>query len=143
MYKLITKYNLDSVRFAFKIYKTIENNKYQISTHIYPEEDLKITYGKVLNDVQIFGYGSIWNRLIRANVITKGLDLIDQYILNAYKNLWEDLWWNNLVNEVSFSHLVFNRIGYIYFKSDEGEGKIKISTEFITRYKFSHRYMDR
>ena len=129
MYKLITKYNLDSVRFAFKIYKTIENNKYQISTHIYPEEDLKITYGKVLNDVQIFGYGSIWNRLIRANVITKGLDLIDQYILNAYKNLWEDLWWNNLVNEVSFSHLVVNRVGYIYYSPDEGQGKINISSE--------------
>ena len=129
MYKLITKYNLDSIRFAFKTYKTLENNKYQLLPHLYPEKDLKITYGKVTHNVHFFGYGTIWNRLIRANVITKGLDLIDEYILNAYKNLWEDVWWNDLVNEVSFSHLVFNRIGYIYFKSEEGEGKIKISTE--------------
>ena len=129
IYKIIVKYNLDSVRFAFKKYKETEKNKYEITTHFYPPKDINIKYGKVRDNVHYFGYGTIWNRLIRANVITKGLDLIDSYILNAYKNLWEDVWWNELVNVVTFSHLTINRIGYIYYSSENGEGNIKISTE--------------
>ena len=129
VYKIIIKYNLDSVRFAFKNYKELEKNKYRISNHLYPKKDIKIRYGKVRDNVHYFGYGTIWNRLIRANVITKGLDLIDSYILNAYKNLWEDVWWNQLVNIVTFSHLTINRIGYIHYSSENGEGNIKISTE--------------
>ena len=129
VYKIIIKYNLDSVRFAFKKIKEIEKNKYGISNCLYPQKDIKIRYGKVRDNVHYFGYGTIWNRLIRANVITKSLDLIDIYILNAYKNVGEDAWLNKLVNVVTFSHLTINRIGYIYHSSENSEGNIKISTE--------------
>ena len=61
-----------------------------------------------------FGYGTIWNRLVRANMFTKGLDLVDEYIINSKKNLWEDMWWNDLIDRVSLSNLVVNRLGYIY-----------------------------
>ena len=129
IYNLIVKYNLDSIRFSFKTYKILGDNKYGISTYIYPAKKIKIRYGKVHDNVHFFGYGTIWNRLIRANVVTKGLDNIDSFILNAYKNLWEDVWWNILVNYVIFGHTTINRVGYIYFKSDDGEGNIKIGTE--------------
>ena len=129
VYNMIIKYNLDSIRFAFKKYKVIGENNYEISLHTYPSKDLKIKYGNVKHNINIFGYGTIWNRLVRANVVTKGLDLVDSYILNAYKNLWDDLWWNDLINRVSYSHLVINRIGYIYYCKEEREERVKISTD--------------
>ena len=36
-------------------------------------------------------------------------------LLNAYKDLWEDYWWNDLINRVSFSNLIVNKLGYIRF----------------------------
>ena len=86
-------------------------------------------HGNVFYRLFIFGYGTIWNRLTRANIFSKGLDLIDPLILNAYKNLWEDGWWNELANAVSFSHLTINRVGYMYFPSYLGEGMLKVDTE--------------
>ena len=88
---------------------------------------MRIRYGKIRENVGLFGYSNIWNRLIRANAILKGLDNVDSYIYNAYKNLWEDTWWNVLVNEVTLGHTTINRVGYIYFPS-EGEGKLNIET---------------
>ena len=64
--------------------------------------------------------------MIRKNIIFKSLKLVDSYILNAYKNLWEDRWWNTLANINSYRYLFINRIGYIYIKSVKGEGRIRI-----------------
>ena len=121
-YDLITKYNLDTIRFSFS--KSIENNTYQTFNPmmIYPPEFTKIIYGIPNYNVHIFGYGLIWNRLTRSDLFVKGLKLVDKYILNAYKNLWEDMWWNDLLNRVSFSNLIINRLGYLYLLSHGGAG---------------------
>ena len=128
LYYLITKYNLDSITFSFKIYKKKKNHSYDIKTMNYPNRSIKIKYGKVRRNVTIFGYGTMFNRLTRANIFTKGIKLFDWYILNAYKNLWEDTWWNKMVNAVSSSHLFFNRIGYIYY-TDINRNKLKLKTK--------------
>jgi glycosyltransferase involved in cell wall biosynthesis len=116
-YNLLSKYSLDTVRFSFS--KTLFNLNFEATLEfgnmkIYPLKHLKIIYGRPDYDVHEFGYGTVWNRVIRANMFTKGLDLVDEYIINAKKNLWEDMWWNDLIDRVSFSNLVVNRLGYIF-----------------------------
>jgi len=125
--EIALKYKLDSVRFSFQWIRSevnLENFK-----KVFPPFYTKIRYGNVFYRLFVFGYGTIWNRLTRANIFSKGLNLIDPLILNAYKNLWEDGWWNELANAVSFSHLTINRVGYMYFPSYLGEGMLKVDTE--------------
>ena len=130
-YNLITKYNLDTVRFSFsKSYEKKDNQTFE-RKFIYPPEDTKIIYGSPPYNVHKFGYGTIWNRLVRANIFTKALCLVDEYILNAYKNLWEDMWWNDLVNKVSFSNLIVNRYGYIYLFNWRGAGIPRIKNSLL------------
>ena len=123
---LTTKYNLDSVRFTFSKVPYQEDliNSTKLGVkYTYPQKFTKIIYGKPGYNVHFFGYGTIWNRLIRANVISKGLNYVDEYILNAYKNLWDDMWWNSLVNKVSFSNVIVNRLGYIFVSRKNGVGR--------------------
>ena len=134
IYNLISKFNLDSVRFSFS--KTRYNyyfhtNKQFNPMKIYPAKHTKIIYGRPDYDVHEFGYGTIWNRIFRANIFVKGVDLIDNHILNIYKNLWEDMWWNDLMDRVSYSNLVVNRLGYLYFydRNSVAEPKIRDNIE--------------
>ena len=130
-YNLIIKYNLDTVRFSFSktnIHKFEKNKKFE-SMNIYPSRHTEILYSKPSYDVHVFGYGTIWNRLVRANIFSKALELVDEYILNAYKNLWEDMWWNDLIDRVSFSNLIVNRLGYLYLVDDNGVGKPRLSSK--------------
>jgi hypothetical protein len=99
--EIALKYKLDSVRFSFQWVRrevNLENFK-----KIFPSFYTRIRYGNVFYRLASFGYGTIWNRLTRANIFSKGLYLIGPLILNAYKNLWEDGWWNELANAVSFN----------------------------------------
>ena len=91
MFRFVTKYNLGTVRFSFsKI--TSENIEDELEKmKIYPTRHLKIIYGRPDYNPREDGYGTICNRLVRANVITKGFDLVDIDLLNAYKNIWEDM----------------------------------------------------
>lgn len=124
-YKLMTKYNLDSLRFAFKMIRIKNNNKNNtIDYHFRNKERIILGYNNY--NVITYTHGTIWNRMIRKNIIFKSLKLVDSYILNAYKNLWEDRWWNTLANINSYRYLFINRIGYIYIKSVKGEGRIRI-----------------
>jgi glycosyltransferase involved in cell wall biosynthesis len=145
IYNYAEKYKLDSVRFSFQwVHRNnVSHDNYR---KIFRREYTKIRYGHVDYTLFIFGYGTIWNRLTRANIFSKGLDLIDGYILNAYKNLWEDAWWNEMANIKSFSHLTVNRVGYLYFPSYWGEGMLKVGNrmrqekairEFILFWLFS------
>ena len=127
IYGYAEKYKLDSVRFSFQ---WVRDNNVSLDSFrkIFSRDYTKIRYGHVDYIIFIFGFGTIWNRLTRANIFSKGLNLIDGYILNAYKNLWEDGWWNELANIISFSHLTVNRVGYCYFPSFWGEGMLKVGT---------------
>ena len=53
------------------------------------------------------------------------MDYLDGFIINAYKNLYEDRWWNTIANNASYSYLMVNRVGYIYLRIPCGAGVIK------------------
>ena len=151
LFNLVVKYKLDSVRFSFQKYRIMDDNKYNITTFVYPNEDLTIKYGKIEQDLYKDGYGYIWNRLIRANLIAKSLDSVDSYILNAYKNIREDIWWNSLVDNFNYGFLTINRCGYLSFADNEKE-EYNISTaeerditikEFINRWVFEFELSER
>ena len=113
-YNLITKYTLDSIKFSFIFTKRKNRPFSRYYRLFYKDYDKKIVYGKRQYNLRSLRYGSIWNRLTRTNVILKGIYTLNVYLLNAYKNFWEDGWWNQLINEYSFSYLMINREGYIY-----------------------------
>ena len=130
-YNIVSYYHLDSVRFALReVYsKTNVEKSNNTKKIVFPHDFLKIIYGKIELPVITVHFGSIWNRLTRASIFTKGLYLLDEYALNAYKNLWEDRWWNQLANTFCYSNLFLNRVGYLYFRFVSGEGSVKIFTE--------------
>ena len=153
IYNLVNDYSLDTVRFSFS--KTSYDGNFTKSKKfkkmkIYPVNEIKIVYGRPNYNVHEFGYGTLWNRLIRATIFTKGLDLVDEYILNANKNLWEDMWWNDLIDRVSFSNLIINRLGYVYFYDkktviepliDNDKEKEKTICEFIYFWYFDYKLL--
>ena len=127
---LVQKYQLDSVRFSL-----IKTNNFQNPylkknfVDFYKDQSKRIIYGKSIFDVTTFVYGAIWDRLTRANIITKGLYLLDSFILNAYKNMWDDRWWNTLINKISLRNLIIDRIGYLYLVTGKGEGTIRLGND--------------
>ena len=125
-YYFVTKYNLDSLRFSFILTRSKDILYYKNRIVDFKKRDLKIVYGRRHYNIYGYRFGTIWNRLVRANIFIKGLDYLDEYILNAYKNLFEDRWWNTLANNASYSYLMINRIGYIYLKIPGGEGHLRI-----------------
>ena len=151
----VTKYNLDTVRFSFS--KTIYNKNFTqnlvfAKMKYYPKKDTKIVYGRPNYNVHEFGYGTIWNRLVRNNMFTKGLDLVDEYIINARKDLWEDMWFNDLIDRVSFSNLVVNRLGYVflYDRQTAIEPRIRLKfqrdktiKEFILFWFFDYQLLEK
>ena len=130
-YDLVSKYNLDSLRFALReVYsKSNIEDKNNTKEILFYNDLTKIIYGKIEFPVITVHFGSIWNRLIRTAIFTKGLYLLDEYILNAYKNLWEDRWWNQLANKLCYSNLLINRVGYLYFRFNNGEGSVKLEND--------------
>ena len=130
-YNIIEKYNLDSCKFLFR---TINNFKhlsnYAIPFHV--EKNSKIVYNQ--NNIKSFDNkifpesGNIWNRLIRANVYIKSLHLLNELMLNVYKNFWEDIWYNSIVNSASKDYAIFERIGYVYYFDGTGVGTPKFET---------------
>ena len=129
IYYLANKYKLDSLRFSFRLTKEKTHLSHKDIIFTFEKKDRKIVYGRRKYSVYGFRYGTIWNRLTKAEVFVKGLLYLDEYILNAYKNLFDDRWWNTLGNNESHSFLMINRLGYIYLKDFNGEGNIKSGNE--------------
>ena len=136
LYDLVTKYNLDTVRFSFSKTRYFGNQEFKQNITfnkmmIYPKHHTIIKYGRPDYNVHIFGYGTIYNRLVRASVMRKGLDLLNKDLLNAFKDLWEDMWWNDLIDRVSFSNLVINRLGYIFLYDRAKAIEPRIRNKFL------------
>ena len=131
-YNLLEKYELDSVKFLFRlIYSFNSLDKSNIFFHVY--NNSKIIYGssniEEFNQFIFKDWGNIWNRLVRADILIKGLYLLNDFTLNIYKNVWEDIWCNSIINKVSFSYLVIERVGYIYLQDGTGYGSPQSQTK--------------
>ena len=128
-YNIIEKYKLDSVKMMFRLIYNYSNFEQSTIPFEINSDKMKIVYEphniKKYNDEIFSTWGNIWSRLTRANIVSKGLYLLDSKILNIYKNLWEDCWWNRIIDEASNNFLIINRISYLYYKDGNGEGDIK------------------
>ena len=132
LFNIIEKYHLDSVKMFFRsIYDFNNLTSYKIQINN------KINYTKIVNKkdmehynsyIMRWAFGTIWNRLVRSDIFTKGLCLLSDTVLNFYKNLWEDRWWEKITNEASSNLLIVKRFGYLYFRDNKGEGSIKFRT---------------
>ena len=50
-------------------------------------------------------------------------------MLNLYKNLWDDSWYNRMINRNSFSYTIIERVGYVYLQNGYGAGSPKSKTK--------------
>jgi hypothetical protein len=129
---IVEQFNLDSAKMLFRIFYNMSDIHNYSSPINFKRNQSKIVYSTNIKkyDTKIFGnHTNIWNRLTKNEIYTKGLYLLSSYILNIYKNLWEDMWWNKIANKVSDNFLIIKRYGYLYFKDGAGEGSIKIKNE--------------
>ena len=118
-YNIIDKYKLDSVKFLFRKISSYDKlDDYKILFKV-PNNSLIVYEPKKIKayNIKIFNiWGNIWNRLTRANICIKGLTLLNDYVLGLYKNVWQDKWINGLINRVSNTFYIYDRIGYIYLQ---------------------------
>ena len=141
-YNIIEKYNLDSAKFVFRMTRSYRKLKESFVFHF--KNNSKIIYGSSnierYNRIIFRHFGNIWTRITRANIYIKGLYLLNDFVLNLYKNLWDDLWFNTIIHRVSFSFLVCERIVYIYLDNGKGEGNPKTNSD-VDRDKFIQEFL--
>ena len=131
-FNVIEKYNLDSCKFLFRVIRSFNNlNNSRVFFHV--GNNAKIVYEtaniKALNNRIFSNWGNIWNRLVRANIYIKGLLLYSELVLNLYKNVWDDIWYNSIVNKASYSYAIFERVGYVYLQDGKGAGSPRAKTK--------------
>lgn len=133
LYSLIEKYHLDSVKALFRsIYDYNNLTSYKKCFEInfnYTQIAKKTEINSYNHFYMKWAYGTVWNRLVRSDIFSKGLCLLSETVLNMYKNVWDDIWWNKMANEISNNYLIVKRIGYQYYRKYEGEGTIKLKSE--------------
>ena len=150
-YNIIEKYNLDSCKFLFRMIHNFNN----FSDNIIPyrlgrRKKVKIIYNsykiKAFNDKIFPTCGNVWNRLVKSDIYIKGLLLLNELTLNVYKNLWEDIWYNEIINKVSYNFAIIPRVGYVYYNDKKGEGtpiyKTKIQKSKMIREYVAFLYFD-
>ena len=131
-YNIIEKYNLDSCKFLFRVIRSFNNlNNSMVFFHIglnskivYEPENIKNLNTKIFTN-----WGNIWNRLVRANIFFKAFFMLNDLMLNLYKNVWDDMWFNRIVRRASYNFAVFERVGYVYLQDGRGEGSPRAFTE--------------
>jgi hypothetical protein len=134
-YNLVERYNLDSIRMLFKVIDSYDhaNNKKipnfpingEYNKIVYEKDNIKEYNQQIFTD-----WGTLWTRLAKAEIFIKGLYLLSSSILNIHKNLWEDIWWNKIIDQVSYNLLIVNRYSYLYLYDAKGVGTI-IKLNFI------------
>ena len=142
-FNIMEKYNLDSSKFLFRIIRSYKTYK-ESSIFFHVNENSRIIYGPTdisnFNNYIFQGWGNIWNRLTRANIYIKGIYLLNDIVLNLYKNVWDDVWFNSMINKVSYSFLIYERVGYIYMQNGAGEGSPKQDSE-INKDKYIQEFL--
>ena len=142
-FNIMEKYNLDSSKFLFRIIRSYRKY-YQSLVFFHVNKKSKIIYEpkniENFNNLIFKTWGNIWNRLTRANIYIKGIYLLNDIVLNLYKNVWDDVWFNRIINKVSYSFLVYERIGYIYMQNGFGEGSPKKDTD-INKDKYIQEFL--
>ena len=142
-FNVINKYNLDSCKFLFRIIRSFSNLTNSV-VNFHAGFKSKIAYETkniIFLDFKVFyKWGNIWNRLTRANVFSKAIFMLNDLMLNLYKNVWDDIWFNKIINKASYSYAIFERVGYVYLQDGKGEGspqgksdeeKSKMLKEFV------------
>jgi len=131
-YNIIERYKLDSIKFIFRKIHNF-NNLSDFTIPYANRKKEKIVYNKKnikSFDKEIFkDCGNIWNRLIRTDIYIKGIFFLNELMLNVYKNFWEDIWYNNIVNMASNNYSIINRVGYVYYFDGKGVGTPKFENK--------------
>ena len=143
-YNVIEKYNLDCVKMFFRLILDFNNLRHRKEPLEYNDTQTKVNSKKNMvsevNKVFRGFYGVIWNALLKSDVYIKGLYLLNNEVLNIYKNLWEDRWWTRLMNESANNLLIIKRFCYLYYRDLENshllnpktiEDKDRVAQEFV------------
>ena len=149
---VIEYYNLDSCKFIFRVIRSFQS-LHNSFVYFHVGNNDKIIYGPtniLQTNTKIFSiWGNIWNRLVRDNIYSKAIFLLNESLLNIHKNVWDDVWFNNIVHKASFSYAVIERIGYVYLQDGYGEGspqarneeeKSKIVKEYVGFLQFDYNF---
>ena len=132
LYNLMEKYNVDSAKMLFRLIYNYYNSKPN-KMFLHVDNNSKIVYGSKnilkMNRLVFKKCGNIWNRITRASIYTKGIYLLNDRVLNIYKNLFDDRWHNELINQVSYSFVAVNRIGYLYYRDGKGYGNVRLKSK--------------
>ena len=130
-YNISKKYDLDSVKMVFIVsVNNFEKNE-KVDIFSFKENFTKIAYGENVtkyND-EIFSAGHIWTRFTRRDIFIKGLYSLSDRVLNIYKNMWDDVWWNRLANINSYNLLILKRYVYLYNRDGITEGIVRTNTD--------------
>ena len=146
IYITASKYKIDSVRFSYQKARgeIIDNFNFR---KVYTNTFRKIQYGKCDYRSEFVDYGLLRNRLTRASIYNRAFNLIHPIILNLHKDLWDDVWWNELGNLVNSSYVSINRDGYLIidshydeliFKRHTPENEERLIKEFINFWLFNY-----
>ncbi len=85
-FNVIEKYKLDSCIFLFRLIRNFEDlGNYTVPYHVgaYAKIEYKPDVSKAYDDYLFFKCGNIWNRLVRADIYTKGILLLNELMLNV------------------------------------------------------------
>ena len=131
-FNVIEKYRLDACKFIFRVIRSF-NSMQNSFVYFHVGSNDKIVYEpeniKNLNFKIFSTWGNIWNCLVRANIYTKAILLLNNIMLNLHKNVWDDVWFNNIVRRASYSFAAYERIGYVYLQDGLGEGSPQARTD--------------
>ena len=129
-YNIFENYNVDSVAFLWRHitdYNLIERGKIffhpQISKAFYGRENVEKNHNTIFHGIK-----TIWNRPVKSNIYFKALYLLENYVLNIFKNACDDIWQNIIINRVSNSIHIMEKSIYIYFVDGNGYGTSKFNT---------------